>query len=859
MSASVVQRVGLLGSCAALALLSATAAQAVETKFGEVNIILDTTVSMGGSIRTADRETNFLPEGNGGPVDPRDSVALGAVFPATPFGVLDNSGALPLQASGGASFGAFTVTGNPDNYDGSSNADDARLNYDRGDLIGGNVKATHDLQMTWQNYKVFVRAIGFYDAVLNDKDVGERSEITDKARGDVGRNYKLLDAFVSADYTIADMPANLRVGKQVINWGESTFILHGNNAFNPIDVTAFRRPGSEIKEALLPVNAVFGSISLPFDVSLAGYYALDWEPYRLDPAGTPFSTSDVVNFGSGAGGNIFARSQLSGSPYSGTRRNCNADNIIGVGGDQSTLAVSNGLLRDPLLADAAHLDCTDSPFVDYTVPYTIGMNESVKNGLIGLPGITRTTQGLLSRNDDHFANNTGDFGLSAKWYAESLGGTEFGFYYQNYASRLPFASEDINSTGEIGISVTSNSTQLSALSNRGLLPAGCGFDATTTTPTIAGDQAQASAATLAFLTGGASVTTVVGDPDDVLNATNKANALAAAPGSTLSFTGADTVEDAFKMNCMLAYFQMTGTAGIGNAHLLVNGAETIGMNSDLGLRLDYPEDIRMWGTSFNTTLWGWGVQGDFTFREDAPFQADTDALTIAEALNSCAFAIGVGVVEAAFVPLATKDGSGATPGCGAGDVGGNGVIRNQMYTAQVGTTATFTASEWWVGALGGDLAVVVTEVGMVYVPNVEDTWLDKNTDKTITQYQNIGCQGSDLGLGGILLLDHKASAQCRPNDLSAGLVLLGRMDYNNAFNSGWVVTPQIVYGYDFEGTTPAPYGNYLEDRQSVGLSVTGTLNNNLRLGASYSNFFGGHIANKAKDTDFASLTASYTF
>ncbi len=78
-------------------------------------------------------------------------------------------------------------------------------------------------------------------------------------------------------------------------------------------------------------------------------------------------------------------------------------------------------------------------------------------------------------------------------------------------------------------------------------------------------------------------------------------------------------------------------------------------------------------------------------------------------------------------------------------------------------------------------------------------------------------------------------------------------------DTGFTVAPQLVYSYDFEGTTPSPYGNYLEDRQAVSLGVTGTLNNNFRLGASYSNFFGGHIANKAKDTDFASLTASYTF
>jgi hypothetical protein len=88
---------------------------------------------------------------------------------------------------------------------------------------------------------------------------------------------------------------------------------------------------------------------------------------------------------------------------------------------------------------------------------------------------------------------------------------------------------------------------------------------------------------------------------------------------------------------------------------------------------------------------------------------------------------------------------------------------------------------------------------------------------------------------------------------------LFQLDYNNAFDSGFLVSPRIAYSYDFTGTTPSPYGNYLEDRQSLNLGVTGTLNNNFRLGASYTNFFGGHINNKSKDQDFASLTASYTF
>jgi hypothetical protein len=333
-------------------------------------------------------------------------------------------------------------------------------------------------------------------------------------------------------------------------------------------------------------------------------------------------------------------------------------------------------------------------------------------------------------------------------------------------------------------------------------------------------------------------------------------------------TGINNAWNVLQLNCALQYYQTANiNLGTGNNLLGVDGAETLLGFGDGAVSFEYPEDIEIFGASFNTTIWGWGVQGDFTYRPNAPFQVDTDSLTINALVASCTFHQIAGAAAVSNVqPFATPDGSGRKAVCG-NESRQNPVIRNEMVTGQIGTTATFTASEWWVDALGGDLALLVTEAGFVFVPDVEETWFQKYNAASsrnlaninVAQYQNIGCQGTELPLGGILDLDFKNSKQCRPNDLSAGLVMLMRMEYNNAFDTGFVVTPQIVYSYDFEGTTPSPYGNYLEDRQSLGLSVTGTLNNNFRLGASYSAFFGGHIANKARDQDFASVTASYTF
>jgi hypothetical protein len=73
------------------------------------------------------------------------------------------------------------------------------------------------------------------------------------------------------------------------------------------------------------------------------------------------------------------------------------------------------------------------------------------------------------------------------------------------------------------------------------------------------------------------------------------------------------------------------------------------------------------------------------------------------------------------------------------------------------------------------------------------------------------------------------------------------------------VSPLVAFSWDFTGTTPAPYGNYMEDRKALNLGVSGTLNNNLTLGVNYVNYFGGHIQNRSRDLDYVSGSMSYSF
>ena len=895
-------RTGLLGSAAIVSLLAVAPAQAVEAQFGEVSITFDTTVSMGASMLTQERNTNFLPEANGGPVDPRDNLLLGA-------NVLgDGLNAAPVPFSGIPGPGNnVTYTNNANNFDGSHNLDDGRLNFDRGDLIGANIKATHDLIIGYQNYRIFARGVGFYDVIMNDKDVGDNSQLTDQALGDVGRNYDLLDLFVSADYTLGDLPVNLRVGKQVINWGESTFIQNGLNVFNPIDVAAIRKPGSEIKEALVPVNSVFASVSFPFQVGLSGWYALDWEPFEIDPAGTPFSGTDVVAMGSGIGGNQ-GYSFVTGGPFSGNRRNCDANNTTG------TFVVQNGIGPNAALLPVTYvgaasgnnrLDCSDSAFVNYSTPFPIGQHELIRLGQLNGSGgqadlsddgYSEGNIGVLRRGEDHQASDGGQFGIKATWFAEDLNGTEFGFYYQNYHSRLPFVSvnavPDSNGGADIGYFVNGTSFNVqnlaSDLQSRQLNNAGCGITSPTMIGTIGLTGVDVSAApgfqpsaadsingTIAAVLGNPltpgtaayqMANTPVLDPNNIL-ANAAANGLigAVALNPTNGFRNQLAVA---QLNCALTYYQsglvvpLDPLSGLPVASAATvqsyDGAEFVLASLDAGLELDYPEDIEVFGFSFNTTIGSWGVQAEATYRPSAPFQVDTDSLTIAALVAGCTFHQLYGAAGASLAAAATPDGSGVKPVCGAQDGTLSGVIRNEMFTAQIGTTSQMTGSDWFVQILGADIATLVTEVGMVYTPSVEDTWV-ANGGANKAQYQNIGCQGTDLPLAGALSLDPKTSAQCRPTDLSAGMVMLFTWSYNNFLDTGFAVAPRLVYSYDFEGTTAAPYSNYMEDRQAINLGVDGTLNNNLRLGVSYSNFFGGHVTNKSRDRDFASVSASYSF
>jgi len=315
------------------------------------------------------------------------AVSLASTLAGPAFGVSFNIGEIEGSFDSSLSVGASWSTAKPNrdligaNNGGkglSQTSDDGHLNFKRGETFSKIFKGIHDLELKYGDTGVFVRGKYWYDFELKDesrpfKDISDNN----RKEGAKSSGGQILDAFVYHNYSIADAPGSVRFGKQVVSWGESTFIGGGINSINPIDVSAFRRPGAEIKEGLIPVNMFYVSQSLTDNLSAEAFYQLEWDQTVTDNCGTFFSQPDVISDG--------------------------CSNNLRVLNKRSTIP-------------AAALPT------------------------LGALGVDVNSEGVLvRRGPDRDARDSGQFGVAMRYNFEPLD-TEFGAYFMNYHSRAPIFS-----------------------------------------------------------------------------------------------------------------------------------------------------------------------------------------------------------------------------------------------------------------------------------------------------------------------------------------------------------------------------------------------------------------------------------
>lgn len=331
-----------------------TTTHAIEISKGELSGSFDTTISYGASWRASDLDEDYIGKAAINPV----------VF------MLDNAGQR-------AAPGRWSV-----------NNDDGNLNYpDGGDLVSHTIKFTSEIDLRWRNFGTFTRVTGFYDFENSDQDF-----LSKEADKRVGSDLRLLDLYVWGEHEVGDRFLNWRLGRQVVSWGESTFIQGGLNVINPVDVSRLRVAGAELKEAFEGVNMLWGTIDLTPNLSLEALYMFEHREIIPDPAGAYFGTNDIAT----------------------------------PGGSYAMLGF--GTVPQPVI----------NP--DLYGPVCLQGNLGASDAALPPQLIGAGCASSFPRADTRFPKDSGQFGVALRWFVESLNSTEFGFYFLNYHSRLPLIS-----------------------------------------------------------------------------------------------------------------------------------------------------------------------------------------------------------------------------------------------------------------------------------------------------------------------------------------------------------------------------------------------------------------------------------
>jgi hypothetical protein len=272
-----------------------------------------------------------------------------------------------------------------------TNADNGNLNYDQWDVTYATTRAVPKLILSWGEWRLKANALAYYDWANVDFDETHPNTLYQEPTSPRPQDYedefalgfKMREAFLSGLFTVGDHEFAVGIGNQLIRWGEANTLQFGTlSAINPLDATVIRMPGAELAELPIPVPAATLSTFLSDNLSVDLVWLSGWEPFVIDTPGSFMSTSDVV------GGGEYA--------------------IVGLG------------------------QFSEDPNGEFSLAFPASLATS-----------TSVTINVEDRQNEVQQGN--EYGAKINYFADWLNnGTELGFYYLHYNSRLPLASAVAN-------------------------------------------------------------------------------------------------------------------------------------------------------------------------------------------------------------------------------------------------------------------------------------------------------------------------------------------------------------------------------------------------------------------------------
>ncbi|RJF87154.1 DUF1302 family protein [Oleomonas cavernae] len=192
----------------------------------------------------------------------------------------------------------------------SYNFDDPNRNFEKGDMFTNMFSALVEANFKYEDWGFKASGNAYYDFVYhadNSNDVnfpdginkhgGPADEFTGQTRYANGGRFRALDAFAYGTFDVFGTDLSLRVGNQVVAWGESLFFGNISLSQGVVDTTRANTPGAEVKDILLPVPQVSMNWGVTDRLSILGYYQFDYDYNQLDGVGSYFSRSDIIGPG----------------------------------------------------------------------------------------------------------------------------------------------------------------------------------------------------------------------------------------------------------------------------------------------------------------------------------------------------------------------------------------------------------------------------------------------------------------------------------------------------------------------------------------------------------------------------------
>lgn len=744
----------------------------------------------------------------------------------------------------------------------SMNYDEGNVNYNRGDITQAPIIFNTDAKLRWRDYELFVRSRALYDPVNYNFIETRPNEVTPNnfesvlTRGDPFANryfpatlshgalvneprpkgiadkyyrfFHFLDINLTKPFNVGDQQVLVRVGRQVVNWGESTVtVLNSLSQANPVNANnAFRLGSGLLEDLYIPIDMVSFSTAFTEKLNVSGFYQLEWQPVDLPPPGSFMSFIDL-------GTNNIGRNVLN----------------AGFGQTPDDFNKLGTRLANPL-------------------------------------GLVARTTLTIGRKPDDTPDSRGQFGIKMDYYAENINnGTQFGLYFMNYHSRLPYVSV-----------YSSNASCMRAAGNPQHIDATNTFQLLSVCPNLAVTQY--------------------------------------TPGVVQAV--ADAVDVIAQRPALLGQVGISNPADIPSALVNLLAYQPDKPNSEIipfdsaNIQLTYPRNIHLLGLSFNTTYGDYSFQGEVAYRPNLPLQVSVVDLGFAAqgpTLASCnkttvhcagtAAALGyvqnstgvpggggqntsgqyvvydkgdhvdangnVPFNDTVFLLLAGVPNSARAfpnfiiPWRG-GTLGNNppnslipGYINAQTFQYTLGATRLYGASENWLGA---DQLLLVYEIAAEQVlgfpkfdqlqiegPLTAYTHASAGADGSGANGSRLACSTNEacsIGPDGIRFNPFQASKHSFATAVSGGYRVVGRLLYESVLPS-ISVSPLFLWQHDIYGNSPAPNLNFVQGRYSLTSIVEIRYEKALSFNVVYNLFGGAGKNNLLADRDNLGFFIKYQF